>query len=384
MTTEPLQVIPDERENKPSASGMYMLSACPGSAKAQEGLPELPAQKVTEDGNLIHDALHKGDDSELELTQREIAAKLKQMEQSAFEEWKVEHESEIGGGKILEVRETRFWVRNPRTLELIASAKPDVVYVYGFSCALVIDYKSGFADTMPAERNWQLHCQALAIRQEYRVHKVRAAIAHKRLSSKFDSVDYDVESLARIEREILHMVWRSQQPDAPRVPGSWCRYCRFQGLCPELAAYSLMASAKVPVLANGKPDQLAVLDAVNRLTPKQLALVHERETIATFFFECVEAQMKRLPKDVLAAVGYQLKPGNNLKEIVDAAQAFARLGALLTDVERFQCIDLYRGRAAKFVAERANISEKEAQKLVDEALGDAVKEKRGNERLRPL
>jgi hypothetical protein len=87
---------------------------------------------------------------------------------------------------------------------------------------------------------------------------------------------------------------------------------------------------------------------------------------------------------VLASVGYQLKPGNNLKEIVDAAQAFARLGTLLTDVERFQCIDLYRGRAAEFVAERTNISKKEAQKLVDEALGDAVIEKRGNERLRPL
>lgn len=371
-------VITDEREGLPSASGIDRLWHCSGSKAAEAGQPELPQRDVTEDGNLIHDARAKDDDSELEATQREISQNLKAMEEREFDNWRVECDVLDGAANI--IREQRFWIRNPLTLELVASAKPDFVAMHR-NHALIIDFKTGFKDQTSSEKDWQLRCQSIAVFQQFKIVHIRSGTAHSRLSSKFDSTDYDLWDLARVERELIHLLWRADQPDAPRVPGAWCRYCRAQSTCRELATYITLTSHALPI-ASGKPDQLAIIDRISKMTPDELKFVHEREAIAKVVFDSVEAAMKNLPEDVLASIGYKVSPGNNNKKIVDVPTAFARLADLLP--ERAQCIKLSRGKAAEILADRENISKKSAQEKVDNAIGDALRDKIGQPRLREL
>ena len=373
----------DGRDGKASASSMDRYAYCAGSANACRGLPELRKQKVTAEGTRIHDALHTGDDDDLELTEKEIADKLRNIEQSALTQWM--EEFDLGGKGTVVFRETRFWIRNRTTLEPIASAKPDVVFLCG-SHALGINFKSGYAESTPSEVSWQCRTEAIAFWHEHpEVEHARWGIAASRLSSKLDTTDYSAVELQRVNREIEHVVWRSEQPDAPRVPGAHCRWCRAQTACREAATYSLIASHGMPVaLADGTPNELAIIDRVGRMTPQELAFVHEREAIARVVFDSVETRMKTLPKEVLEPLGYMVAPGNENKEIVDVPKAFARLSTLLTDIERVQCIKITRGKAAKLLTDRTKVSKKKAGELIDSAIGDAMVDKTGQSRLKKL
>lgn len=280
-------------------------------------------------------------------------------------------------------REKRLWVRDRSTLELITSAKLDVFYILG-THALIIDAKSGFRTPTPSERNWQLKCQVVALWQAHpELEHIRAATAHSRLSSSFDATDYDIEDIKRAEREIRQVIWRSQQPEAPRVPGAHCRYCRALGVCREAATHSLVVAHGGKLLPTGKPDQLAIIESVGRMTPGELAFVHKKEPLAKAFFDSVEARMKQLPEDVLAGIGYRLADGNRLRNIIDPATAFARLDGEFK-ADRLAGLKLTVGRIADAHAERTGISKKEATEKIYAAMGDVVVEKEGNKRLKAL
>lgn len=371
----------DERELLPSASGIDKLANCPGSFAAEQGLSPLPEQDVTKDGTNIHQALADGDDSNLPTTQREIAQHLANMEKRELETWISDFN--LNTAEMKSVREHRFWLRDPKTLELLASAKPDVVYVQG-QHALIVDFKSGFKDPSPSESNWQLRVQSIAIHQEYPYFEhIRSATAHSRLSSKFDATDYTLDDLRRVRRAFVDVLWRAKQPDAPRVPGPHCRYCKANGLCREKAVYDSIAASQLPV-RSGKSDQMALIQAVGLLTPPELAHLWRRKSSMETAYNAIEFRMKSLPKDVLADLGYELAPGNKNKEITDVATAFQRLATVLTDDERMQCLNIVRGRTADKLAERTNISKKAAQEQIDQALGDVLIEKPGNPRLKEL
>lgn len=378
-----------ERQDKPSASGFDRIAHCPGSIEAERGLPQLPEQQVTADGVAIHEALESGFDEELNMTQAEIADKLRKMEERELVNW-LDHYNimEAHSYSPVVLRETRFWIRDTITLDPIASAKPDVVYHagdYGF----IVNFKAGFKKPTASELSWQSRIEVLAFWHErmersQSVKAIRGAFAASRLSSHFDSTDYTLDDLLRIEREFRHILWRSEQRNAPRVPGVHCRYCRAQAYCREAATYALVVASRVPVLADGGKQSLAIAQAVHRMTPAELAHVHERESLVKAMFDAVEARMKALPKEELASIGYALVPGNKNKKVTDPATAFARLETLLSPQERIQCISIGRGKAAVLVAAKENISSAAAKEKVDAAIGDAMIEVPGNPKLKPL
>jgi hypothetical protein len=375
----------DERLNLPSASGMDRLAHCPGSFSAERGLPPLPEQPVTADGVRIHDAMHSGDDSELEPTPKEIKTKLSALEAEAFTQWL----DDFSPGPLTTAdsqREKRLWIRNKKTLEPIASAQLDFFSVALTSNhAILMDYKTGFRDTTPSERNYQLRAQVVALKSEYpELEHIRAGIAASRLASKLDLTDYDANDIAMIDRQIRFLLWTADQPDAQRVPGSWCRYCKANGVCREAATYALLPSTRGTILPDGKPDQMAVIEAVGRLTPQELAFIHERRNIADTVFDSVEAQLKTLPADQLREVGLKLVDGNRNKEIVNVPAAFERLGQVLTEEERMKCVKIARGPAADLLAEKKGITKKSAVELLNTTLGNAMIEKIGNPKLKPL
>lgn len=377
----------DERAGLPSASSMDRLYHCPGSRAAQLGLPELPPKQVTTDGTEIHGALETGDHEDLEVDAKEIAANITRVEEAEVAKWAedfgVRHwECHREGGE-----QQRYWIRNRVTLEPIASARPDVLFVSKSpdlsAAALVINYKTGYKDQAPSERNWQTKTEVISSWHEYaHVERFRGAILASRLSTKFDYADYELDDLKRVESELRHIVWRSEQPDAPRVPGPHCTYCRAQGFCKEAAAYSLIPHVDVPVTK--KKDEFNIVQAVQAMTPAELGFMYQRKPTVESIYEQIENRLKNLPAAELAKAGYKLVDGITTYPIPaeSVIDCFTKLSPLLTDEERVRCINIVRGRADAIVAEKKGISKESAKALVIETLGLAPKE--GNKRLKAL
>lgn len=357
---------------------MDRLVYCPGSLAAEKGLPELPRKDGTTDtGNKVHAALETGDNEGLEMSALEIMEHLVEMENHAVAQFTVDFNLQ-GTPKI--VRETRFWIWDRNTLDPVASAKPDVAYVFP-THALVVNYKTGFKTPTASEVNWQSRTEVVALWSEYpSLEVIRGATAQSRLSSHFDSADYHEEDLRRIEREIMHASWRARQPGASRVPGEWCRWCRAQAFCRECATYAMVVQAGLPAM----PDQLGIVQAIQRLTPAELGFIYRRKSTIEVIFDSVKARLQNLPEADLAAAGYTLGAGNNYTKVADVPKAFSALSALLTDDERIECIDLTMGRVIDKVATKQNISAKKAKELVHATLAEFLSSKVGNPKLKPI
>lgn len=373
----------DDRANLPSASSWDRLVRCPGSWQAEQGLPELPTQQVTQDGDDIHAAVETGDDSDLGLTQKEIVAKLREMEEREVANF-ADHYNLAGPAKV--IREERFWIRDWITLERVASARPDVIHLFPGGYTFVGNFKTGFADLTPSELNWQCRLEVLAVWHGILDHAttvkvIRGALLSSRLSTTFDSTDYNLDDLITLENAIRTTLWRAKHLHSERVPGRHCRYCKAQGVCREAATYSLVVASQVPQL--DKPE-LAAVEAVSRMTPAELAFVFKRKTTIEAIFKSVTERLKSLPKDDLAAVGYQLAPGVNGIEVTDFAGAFQALGNLLSPEERVQCAKLLLGRAEELIAAKNATSKKAAKEQLRTTLAEWTIPKIGNPRLKPV
>jgi hypothetical protein len=384
----------DDRGNLPSASSMDRCAHCPGSWQAERGIGELPtADQSQQDGVDIHEALETGDDEDLGLTQKQIAEKLRSMEAREVDNWRAAFNIEGPITTVVEGGENgRFWIRN-QTLDLISSARPDKVHICA-PHAFVINWKTGFKRPTPSELSWQSRTEVVATWHELGgevglIKHIRGAFLSSRISSHFDATDYHMENIRRVEREIQHVVWRTQQKDAPRVPGPWCRYCRAQGVCKENATYAMLPAGNQPMTVPGrggalKADELAVALYVGKMTPREMGFVYQRQSVVDSVFKALKARLLQLPEDQLAQAGYKKVAGNRNKEITDAPTAFSRLSAILTDEERWQCVRIVRGAVTDSVADRLGITKKEAEERVLAAMGDVVVDKPGNPKLKPL
>lgn len=359
----------DVREGLPSASGAERFVNCAGSAQAEQGMPPLPEQAVTRSGTDIHDALESGDDGALEEDDAAIAKRLAGMEARAHEDWMrdrgIEHKEPAH-------REERLWIRDRKTLDLVASAQLDVFYIQGTE-ALFIDFKSGYKKTTASEKNWQVLTQALALWHEYpQVTNFRGGIAASRLTSTLDLVEYTAEQLAFAERELQLAVWKSKQPDPPRTPGSWCFYCRANGDCTSAAAFSAVIHPESGVQTERTDFQLWALESVGKMTPQQMGSVYKKSKIAEVIFANVEARLKNMPAAELEKIGLNLKPGAQNRSLTDVPKAWETIASLLTEPERLACISIAIGKLTKAVAKKKNIKEADAKILLEQTLSGLI------------
>lgn len=362
---------------------MDRIAHCAGSPAMERGLPDLPVEEVAESGTAIHGAMETGDDEGLGMTEKEIAARMRDIELREFTNWAAGYHL---AKEPVCVREERFWIRNRQTLDPIASARPDVCYISA-PYALVINYKSGFKNPTPSERSWQSRTEVIALWHEHpELTTITGAFLASRLSSKYDATEYQQEDLQRVEREIRHIIWRSEQPDAPRVPGPWCRYCKARGLCRENAVYSLVATHGMAVVTGSKKtrgeETLAIAQAVARMTPQEMGFVYSRQSTVDAVYAAIKARLLELPENELAAAGYEKQKGNTYYPVDDPAVAFVDLGEVLSSADRAQCIKVVIGTAEDLLAARQGITKKEAKERIISLLG--LQPKLGNPKLKPL
>lgn len=292
----------DERGGLASASKMDRYKHCHGSFNAEQRYSQEEESEflVRDQGDEVHevletDSIDKLDDGEI----KRIAAGVKKLEKKAIEDFAMnlgltrkEFDSEVQV-----IREERFWILD-KDGNQIFSAKPDLVMIHADS-ALVVDYKTGYLPVTPAIRNMQIRTQCLAVWKNHpTLRHIRGAVAAYRLTGSLVQVDYELGDLFAAMRELTHILWRTRDPDAERVPGDWCRYCPAKANCPQAAAYALL-----PVVYIG--DNVKVKDVPNRsldLNLQQLAAIHKRKSIAGHIFKAVHNRLRNMTDAELATV----------------------------------------------------------------------------------
>jgi hypothetical protein len=385
----------DDRCGLPSASSYERVVFCPGSLAAEHACPpEAEEAEIARRGSDIHEALATDDDTALAVTDKIVKDRLRKIEDDAIAAWM--EEKGIKREEVTILREVRIWIRNRATLAKVASARVDCAAVCEpKGCALVIDAKSGFLDTVPAELNWQLRVQAVALYHEYNfeVNDIRAAISSGRTGSKYDPVDYDAESLIWAEGQIQFYTRNASEEYAPRVPGVHCRYCKARGSCPEAASYSML-----PIVSTQSTpaDKKTIELKVALLPAAAVAFIHSRAPLIEAILEAAKSRLKGMLRDDLAAVGLELKPNAPMRTLPDVQLAYTVLHekGLITDADFRSICKLPIGALEELVKPRVQsrlvvagntkASLEDAGKELNAILGKAIVMKDKAPSLKPL
>jgi hypothetical protein len=118
----------------------------------------------------------------------------------------------------------------------------------------------------------------------------------------------------------------ASDPNAPRIPGKWCRYCRAITGCEEARTYGLVTTSIAEAIAAGRYElptgakATALLDAINGVEP--------------IFSAIKEAYKKALRDDPSLIPDYFLKNGRKIRQIKDVHAAWT-LAHDFTDLEEF-------------------------------------------------
>lgn len=381
----PLEIVPDVRQRKTSASSFAADRECLGRRNLINALPpELleAGDEFTEYGNAVHKALETANPIDLNEEQFETYGKILTNEEQLLSEWTLNNQLEVitKWG-----REERMWITDEAGNQ-ITSAQLDR-YWLAPPFALVIDVKSLFAPHLPrAVDSWQLRVQAVCLWLATGCDKIRVAYnAPNRFGRKTDTADFTIAELQRDMTEIRQVCWRMSQPDAPRTPGTACRYCAARGVCPEAAAYSMLPS----IVANtAVSDTKADVQArVALLQPADWAFIQRRASIVKNILDAAAGNLRALGEDALAPLGFKLGKGRTTTEIPNqhtkqACEILSGLG--LPDDDLWQCLSVNKAQVVEAIIKQHGFSKAKATELYDQQLGSLIAEKTGEPILREI
>ena len=317
------EIIEDERQGLPSASGMQRLFLCPGSWNAER---KCPVDEESDDaalGTMLHVHMEQGtmpedpEDAEAVAWCRETEISLceKYLEMSDFSKDLLREQF---------MREVRYFEKDG-----MFSGKPDLVVYWGRR-ALVIDYKFGHLPVAAAECNLQLSALAVLVADSkcgYRlpefemIDEVFVCILQPYASRKEPAVcRYTRGSVEQARAFFQTCIKLAQDEHAPLKPSEKaCRYCRAQSSCP---AVSL-------ALVNVTSGDLTA--AWEQWTPEKRREAYDLAKLAKKWAASVEGKVKADLKAEVDIPGLVLAPGKKAFTITDAAAAFQILNGLFPD-----------------------------------------------------
>lgn len=339
----------DEREGLPSASKMDRVAHCPGSVNAEREFSQEEVTEVTQEGTDIHDLLHDEDApdalEEIEENSVVIAERLKDLRDREVGKWRA---GKTGEEKIL--KEERFWLMDKN--RKLTSAKLDYAIIIGDS-AFVLDYKSGYKPVTESHKNYQVRTQVVTLWKAYpNLKEIRGGTAAYRFRENFSMTDYSIGDLLKAERELRFILWRAEQPDAERIPGEWCDYCKAKANCPQAGAMSLLPVETVKDCSVVPTDE-EIRSSVAKLDLKQLAYLNSKKTLAEKVFAAVKTRLKSMPDSLLNKVGlkHKIRDINKPDDISGIFREFMHSG-LLKKEECAGCCNIVIGRIVEIAVPR--------------------------------
>lgn len=306
-----VDMINDERQGLPSASGMQRLFLCPGSWQAEKNCPVDDESEDAALGTMLHACMEKGTMPE-DPQDAEAIAWCREMEEFLCEKY-------LGNTDFSYYREVRLFERGNR----LFSGKPDMIAV-GARRALVVDYKFGRLPVAAAECNLQLSALAVLVMdmfEEGAVDEVFVCILQPYASRKEPAVcRYARESVEQARAFFRASIEKARDEHAPLKPSEKaCRYCRAQSSCPAVKL----------TLVNVTSGDLTA--AWEEWSPEKRREAYDLAKLAKRWAASVESKVKADLKAEVEIPGLKLSPGKKAFTVTDPAAAFQILNGLFPD-----------------------------------------------------
>lgn len=306
----------DEREGRPSASGMERLALCPGSWNASKGIPET-SSKYAEQGNRIHSLIAGENVENPTEEERDVANQCERLSQMIV----TQHMARPMEDCTEVWRESRLWARENDGVTW--SGKPDLVVIYG-KRAVIIDFKTGRGEVEHAANNKQIRALAVLIDGCFvgKLDSILVAIVQPLASQSMSLCDYTKADIELARTEIENTVRNAMKPDAKRVAGeAQCRYCPAKARCPE-------AGEVLTEVANVQP-------IVTMLSSSELGDLLSKCKQAEDVVDALREEAKNRLEEGVAVEGWELKAGATRETITHPEAVFFKFSGLGGNIEQF-------------------------------------------------
>lgn len=312
MTTmDAMEMVKDERQGRPSASGMQRLFLCPGSWQAEKKCPVDDESEDAALGTMLHACMEQGTMPE-DPEDAEAVAWCREMEDALCKKYLGMDADWV---PVQQVREVRLFER-----DRLFSGKPDMVTEWNRK-AFVVDYKFGRLPVTAAECNLQLSALAVLVMDRYGVDEVFVCILQPYASRKEPAVcRYTRESVEQARAFFRACIEKAQDEHAPLKPSEKaCRYCRAQSSCPAVKL----------ALVNVTSGDLTA--AWEEWSPEKRREAYDLAKLAKRWAASVESKVKADLKAEVEIPGLKLSPGKKAFTVTDPAAAFQILNGLFPD-----------------------------------------------------
>jgi hypothetical protein len=321
--------------SKIGASSMHRWSQCPGSVRLSEGI-ESVSSKYAEEGTEAH----------------ALAERVLRNGAKAWAGADPEMREHVGVYVDLIQRERKgneFWIEHKFNLDnlypgLYGTADA-VIYDAKTKTLRVYDLKYGAGLAVEVERNPQLLYYALGalLSVDLPCETVETVIVQPRCPHPDGSVRrWSIPAVDLIDfgADLVKYAKATEKPDAPLVPGAWCRFCPAAGVCPA---------------TRSKAQDLAKREFSSDLSydPKQLAETLTWLPVLEGWIESVrqfayaEAEHGRTPP------GWKLVEKRATRKWRDEDEAAKACGKLLSDDELYETKLLSPAKVEKLLGKAA-------------------------------
>jgi hypothetical protein len=312
-------------------------------------------------GNKIHQWLHEGDATEVELFDYDlvIAKKCEQQRDALmdvmWDNWRTVAPTII--------KEERLWYRNDKF-----SGVPDYIAILDGLC-LIADYKTGPIKVANASENRQLMWLAVLVNRKYRVKEVTVSIIQPTCGPPTVHT-YDKVALTKARNKVNAVLRRMADGQAfLRAGEKQCKYCKAKELCPALQS---------------KATAIQRVTDITALTPVQLSeALHVIPALKGMCVAIEDRARLMLEENSQAIPSYELAAGRTTKRIAEAQMALERLlgDDLLSDTGFLQSVSVSLPKLIKQVQQYGELGPSEAKKAVNTSLHGLIEEKEGKAKL---
>lgn len=356
----------DARLGLPSASAAPILVHCPGAWRMQQGRADLHRfEKLADSGTRIHNHLNKqlvAGDEPLTLEESRKAKAMEDNCDDLVKKWESAYPDK-GLATLVDV-EQRLYLRSG--IFPVTSGQYDRLYRQG-DRALIVDFKTGWADTGTTEENEQLLVYALLVHAHYNMADVQVSeisVAIVREAGKPYYHTYTQNTL-----ESARLLWEKTlkevfSEDPALVAGSHCQFCKAQTCCPAKREQV----TRFRYSAENFQAKWEIMSPVEKV--ELYKLWKEITGFGKSLEDAIKADMKVSPLP-----GLSYGNGRTLVNVTDADKAFATVTKLGLDREGFMAackVSFAQLRDA--LADKLGWKKKDAAGAAKKLLADCIEE----------
>lgn len=348
-----------------SASNLHRRQLCPGSAAAEDGLPE-ESNDASAEGTLLHHHDASPDLSRDSLTQkqRDILDRNAGLRERFLavkrDELQLHDETPV----VFKEREFFLCDEELIPIEPAFPAHPDLILWYRKAkTAFIFDSKFGRNPVQSADVNLQLRTYGVVFNDECPCDRIYVAITQPWVAAPddFHAAQYCGADMPHFKKELLGIIADTRKPFAPRRASvEACQWCKAKASCPE--------AAKIIY-------ELAVAK-VNGIAIPQLEKLWPEAKRARLVIDNMEERLKKIAKEHPDALQTLRLGGGGTTRRLDAQRAFDALAAVEGEAQAIALLlaasEVSLGKLASALAQGKGMKEDEAERWLESTLGEAI------------